>query len=115
MVAAFDVVTDDLPELFRDLTARIAELTQGQPDRLDPIANASLPPSDTGELGFDDRDDGRLTITLALGASLFDDRFGLAAQRPAALSRMPSFPGDNLDPRRCPRRPAACWPSPTTR
>ena len=100
MVAAFDVVTDDLPALFRDLTERIAELTQGHPDRLDPIANKALPPSDTGELGFDDRDDGRLTITIALGASLFDERFGLSERRPAALSRMPSFPGDNLDPRR---------------
>jgi hypothetical protein len=70
MVAAFTVVSDDLPELFRDLTARIAELTQGHPDRLDPISNASLPPSDTGELGFEDRDDGRLTITVGLGASL---------------------------------------------
>ncbi|HEU0023949.1 MAG TPA: Dyp-type peroxidase, partial [Thermoleophilaceae bacterium] len=101
LVAAFDVVTDDLPELFRDLTGRIAELTQGHPDRLDPIANASLPPSDTGELGFEDRDDGRLTITVALGASLFDERFGLAGRSPEALSRMPEFPGDNLDPRRC--------------
>jgi deferrochelatase/peroxidase EfeB len=101
MVAAFTVVSDDLPELFRDLTARIAELTQGHPDRLDPISNASLPPSDTGELGFEDRDDGRLTITIALGASLFDERFGLAAQRPHALGRMPEFPGDNLDRRRC--------------
>ena len=100
MVAAFDVVTDDLPALFRDLTERIAELTQGHPDRLDPIANKALPPSDTGELGFDDRDDGRLTITIALGASLFDERFGLSERRPAALSRMPSFPGDNLDDRR---------------
>ena len=101
MVAAYDVVTDDLEGLFGDLTERIAELTQGRPDRLDPISNAALPPSDTGELGFDDRNDGRLTITLALGASLFDGRFGLRGQAPAALSRMPSFPGDNLDPGRC--------------
>ena len=101
MVASYDVVTDDLAGLFGDLTERIAELTQGRPDRLDPIENESLPPSDTGELGFDDRDDGRLTITLALGASLFDERFGLRGHAPAALSRMPSFPGDNLDPGRC--------------
>ncbi len=101
MVAAFDVVTDDLETLFQDLTARIAEVTQGHPDRLDPISNAALPPSDTGELGFEDRDDGRLTITIALGASMFDERFGLAGRRPPTLSRMPSFPGDNLDPLRC--------------
>jgi deferrochelatase/peroxidase EfeB len=99
-VAAFDVVTDDLPALLQDLTARIAELTQGYPDRLDPIENASLPPSDTGELGYDKRDDGRLTITVGFGASLFDRRFGLRGKRPAPLRRMPSFPGDNLDPDR---------------
>lgn len=97
MVAAFDVVDDDLPQLFQDLTARIAELTQGWPDRLDPIDNEALPPSDTGELGYDKRNEGRLTITLGLGASLFDKRFGLRGRRPAALRRMPSFPGDNLD------------------
>jgi deferrochelatase/peroxidase EfeB len=101
MVAAFDVVTDVLEELFQDLTARVAEISQGHPDRMDPLDNAALPPSDTGELGVEDRDDGRLTITYALGASMFDDRFGLADRRPPALSRMPSFPGDNLDRRRC--------------
>ena len=101
VVAAFDVVDDDLPGLLRDLTGRIAELTQGWPDRLDPIENADLPPSDTGELGYDKRNDGRLTITLGLGASLFDRRFGLRGRRPPALRRMPSFPGDNLDPDRC--------------
>ena len=106
MVAAFDVVTDDLPELFQDLTARIAEITQGHPDRLDPISNAALPPSDTGELGFEDRDDGRLTITLALGASLFDDRFGLRRPRPAGAQPHALVPG--RQPRRAPlpRRPA---------
>ena len=40
-------------------------------------------------------------MTLALGASLFDERFGLRDHAPAALSRMPSFPGDNLDPAKC--------------
>lgn len=99
-VAAYDVVGDDVPRLLHDLTGRIEELTQGWADRLDPIGNASLPPSDTGELGYGKRDDGRLTITLGLGASLFDRRFGLRGRRPQALKRMPSFPGDNLDPER---------------
>ena len=100
MIAAFDVVTDDLALLMRDLTARVAELTQGWPDRLDDLTNAALPPSDTGELGYDRRDDGRLTITIGFGDSLFDDRFGLAGQKPPALKKMPSFPVDNLDPGR---------------
>ena len=100
MVAAFDVVTGDLPGLFGDLTERIAELTQGHPDRLDSIANAALPPSDTGELGFEDRDDGRLSITVGLGASLFDDRFDLRGHAPARTRP------DALVPRRQPRRGA---------
>ena len=81
MIAAFDVVTDDLALLMRDLTARVAELTQGWPDRLDDLTNAALPPSDTGELGYDRRNDGRLSITIGFGAALFDDRFGLARTR----------------------------------
>jgi deferrochelatase/peroxidase EfeB len=101
LVAAFDVIDDDLDVLLQDLTLRISELTQGWPDRLDPIDNSDLPPSDTGELGYDKRNDGRLTITLGLGASVFDRRFGLRGKRPPALRRMPSFPGDNLDPDRC--------------
>jgi len=100
MAAAFEVVDDDLPELLRDITGRVAELTRGYPDRLDPLDNAALPPSDTGELGYDRHTNGRLTMTLGLGASLFDRRFGLRGRRPAALKRMPSFPGDNLDPDR---------------
>ncbi|MGQ7476241.1 Dyp-type peroxidase domain-containing protein, partial [Streptococcus suis] len=39
-------------------------------------------------------------ITFGFGPSLFDDRFGLAAQRPAGLERLPAFLGDDLDPER---------------
>ena len=64
----------------RDLTARVEELTQGCPDRIDDLTNAALPPSDTGELGYDRRKDGRLTHHVGFGDSLFDDRFGLRRQ-----------------------------------
>jgi deferrochelatase/peroxidase EfeB len=57
-----------------------------------------VPPIDTGEaLGLPAAD---LTITVGFGPSLFDDRFGLAAKRPAALAPIPALPGDTLDPDR---------------
>src|SRR6185295_6205107 len=41
---------------------------------------------------------GRLTITVGLGPSLFDDRYGFAKKRPAALKELPAFGDDALDP-----------------
>jgi deferrochelatase/peroxidase EfeB len=38
------------------------------------------------------------TITIGLGPSLFDDRFGLARHRPAGLRPLPPVDGDALDP-----------------
>ncbi|WP_345711158.1 iron uptake transporter deferrochelatase/peroxidase subunit [Kineococcus glutinatus] len=102
--AAFDVLADDaagLAGLLRDWTAAARALVSGRPVGEggavggDPLA----PPADTGEaLGLPA---ARLTLTVGLGPSLFDDRFGLAARRPAALVDLPAFPGDTLDPARC--------------
>jgi deferrochelatase/peroxidase EfeB len=49
-----------------------------------------------GSHGIDDP--RRLTITFGFGTTLFDDRYGLAAQRPAALADIPPFKFDKLDP-----------------
>ena len=98
--AAFDVIAPDrsrLAEGLRLLTARARELSQGTsfgPQEVDD------PPADSGTLGTTIAPDG-LSVTIAFGASLFDDRYGLAARRPARLTTMPPFPDDDLDPARC--------------
>ncbi|MFC1416900.1 iron uptake transporter deferrochelatase/peroxidase subunit [Streptacidiphilus cavernicola] len=97
---AFDVTAADragLTGLFRTLTERLRFLTAGGvPEPL----GISAPPSDSGVLGPVVPTDG-LTATLAVGSSLFDGRFGLAARKPLRLKPMESFPDDDLDPAQC--------------
>jgi deferrochelatase/peroxidase EfeB len=97
--AALDVIASDrleLREALRQLSARARQLTQGA---VNPLLEIDEPPADSGVLGPVNTPDG-LTVTVAFGASLFDERFGLAAQRPRGLTRMPNFPNDALDPER---------------
>ena len=85
MLVAFDVLASDkadLQRLFRLLTQRIAFLTTGGPAPDTP--NPRLPPTDSGILGEFIAPDN-LTITVSLGKSLFDERFGLAAHAPRKL------------------------------
>lgn len=101
MLVAFDVLADDnaaLERLFRLLTRRIAFLTAGGPAPDTP--NPRMPPVDSGILGKFIAPDN-LTITLSLGHSLFDDRFGLAAHKPKNLQKMTRFPNDSLDAALC--------------
>ncbi|MEU4671481.1 Dyp-type peroxidase [Amycolatopsis sp. NPDC023774] len=100
IVAAFDVVAENRQELtglLRELTDRAAFLTAGG-------APAALgitgPPADSGVLG-PAVPAGELTVLVGVGSSLFDDRYGLAARKPAKLKPMPVFPDDALDPRWC--------------
>lgn len=58
------------------------------------------PPSGSGILG-DEFPADRLTVTVSVGASLFDQRYGLAAAKPRHLTEMPNFPNDRLDPQLC--------------
>jgi len=100
MIASFGVVADtpdDLEDLFRRLTGRIAFLTAGgTPPALDP----RLPPADSGIVGPVIRPDA-LTVTVSLGASLFDDRPWLAPFKPLRLSRMTRFANDALNADLC--------------
>ena len=100
MLVAFDVLARDragLEQLLRTLCERIAFLTQGGSyEQRDP----RYPPVDSGILGPTIDPDG-LTITLSVGASLFDERFGLTEVKPRQLERMTAFPNDALDAARC--------------
>ncbi|GAA4534445.1 Dyp-type peroxidase [Amycolatopsis samaneae] len=100
VVASFDVIARDraeLTDLLRALTARARFLTTGG-------APAALgitgPPSDSGVLG-PEIPGGRLATIVGVGASLFDDRYGLADRKPVKLKAMPTFPDDALDAAWC--------------
>jgi deferrochelatase/peroxidase EfeB len=96
---SFDVLADDkaaLGDLFRTITERARFLTAGGTPADPGIAG---PPNDSGVLGPVVPAD-RLTVTLGVGASLFDERYGLAARKPAGLTTMTPFPDDHLDPAR---------------
>jgi deferrochelatase/peroxidase EfeB len=97
--AAFDVEpgvrAGDLRDLMKAWTAAAATMAGGRPVGAG-VAGAQLaPPDDTGEAL--DLTPAHQTVTFGFGPSLFDDRFGLAAHRPAALTRLPALPGDELD------------------
>ena len=100
---ALDVRTssrEELVGLLKDWTLAAERMTRG----LEAVDEGAVggpraaAPKDTGEAL--DLSASALTVTIGFGPSLFDDRFGLAPARPAGLTRLPRFPGDDLDPAR---------------
>ncbi|HKS48561.1 MAG TPA: iron uptake transporter deferrochelatase/peroxidase subunit [Amycolatopsis sp.] len=101
--AALDLTTNDrakLVSLLRTWTDAARRMTAGREVGASGAVGGSpaAPPSDTGEAL--ELPASALTLTIGFGPSLFDDRFGLAGKRPAALAELPAFPKDELDPAR---------------
>jgi deferrochelatase/peroxidase EfeB len=99
LMAAFDVTAGSraqLQHMFSRLTAVAAGLMAGEPVA---TRDPAYPPLDSGLLGPRPAGD-RLTIVVSVGASLFDDRFGLVTRKPRELQPMPFLANDRLDPAR---------------
>jgi deferrochelatase/peroxidase EfeB len=85
----------DLQVLLARWSASIAQLQKGSTVGAVEPANGVGPGHDTGEAL--DLGPASLTVTVGLGPGVFDDRFGLAAKRPALLTPLPALPSDKLD------------------
>jgi deferrochelatase/peroxidase EfeB len=97
---AFDLTASsrtELTELMKTITERARFLTAGG---LPSDVGITAPPSDSGVLGPRVPSDG-LTVTVSLGASVFDERYGLADLKPHRLRTMEDFPNDALDRATC--------------
>ncbi|KUH97196.1 Dyp-type peroxidase [Mycobacterium sp. IS-3022] len=98
LVASFNVQSkdrDSLKRALQDLTEEIRALMAGKPpEPRDP----AYPPVDSGILGEQPPADN-LAIVVGVGASLFDERFGLADRKPKELVTMPFIANDRLDPK----------------
>jgi deferrochelatase/peroxidase EfeB len=98
LVASFTVQSKDragLRSTLLALTDEIRGLMAGRPPE---VRDAAYPPVDSGILGEKPPPDN-LSVVVGVGASLFDDRFGLADRKPKELVTMPFLANDRLDPK----------------
>jgi deferrochelatase/peroxidase EfeB len=97
LMAAFNLQAGDRAELvetFRALTDETKRLMEGEPyDERD----SAYPPLYSGTVG-NPPPPADLSVIVSVGASLFDDRFGLADRKPRELVAMPFIANDRLDP-----------------
>src|SRR5262249_49504927 len=96
---ALDSIAPDRSTLFQalqDISTQARLLTQGEGVGVQEIDD---PPPASGILGPLNSPDS-LTVTVALGHTLFDSRYGLRARRPKHLTAMPTFNNDRIDPAR---------------
>ena len=99
VMAALDVQLDDRHELadaIRTLSEEVERVMGGEPPEQ---RSPAFPPVDSGVLGAEPPPLD-LSVIVGFGATLFDDRFGLADRMPRELEVMPFSPNDRLDPAR---------------
>jgi deferrochelatase/peroxidase EfeB len=98
LIASFNLLTGSqagLKSVLQELTDEIRGLMAGRPPE---VRGPAYPPVDSGILGEQPPPDN-LSILVGLGASVFDDRFGLADRKPKELVTMPFLANDKLDPK----------------
>lgn len=91
-----DVSTEKLKTTLKEMTTAAERMSRGL--GAGPVgAVAGLPespPDDTGEAI--DLPAARVTFTIGFGESIFDNRFGFAAQKPVHFKELPKFAGDQI-------------------
>ena len=98
LIASFTVHAkgrDGLRSTLQKLSDEIRGLMSGRPPE---ARDPAYPPVDSGILG-DHPPPDNLSVVVAVGASLFDERFGLADRKPKELVTMPFLANDKLDPK----------------
>ncbi|KUI44118.1 peroxidase [Mycobacterium sp. IS-1590] len=98
LIASFNVLSKDrdgLKRTLQELTEEIRGLMAGRPPE---VRDPEYPPVDSGILGEQPPADN-LSVVVGVGASLFDERFGLADRKPRELVTMPFLANDRLDPK----------------
>ncbi len=98
LIASFNVHARNRAELtatLREITDEVRGLMAGKPPE---TRDPAYPPVDSGILG-DKPPADNLSIVVGVGASLFDERFGLADRKPRELVTMPFLANDRLDPK----------------